>query len=101
MKRTINVSDHRYIAKDFKVCNELPELNKREENKYRGEWEEYTNIIDITSDMASESLDNGYYRYYKLVKQSGYIDADENDEIDVEYEYIAIWHDYDDEIEED
>ena len=95
MKRTINLSDHRYTTKDFAILENLPYLNKRHEDKWQGEWYSYTDITEITNRMASyDDGDGGYYRYYVLKKSWGYLSDPDNTETYIDDKYIAVWESY-------
>lgn len=95
MKRTINLSDHRYTTKDFAILEKLPELNERHEDKWQGEWYSYTDITEITNRMASyDDGDGGYYRYYVLEKSWGYLSDPDSTETYIDDKYIAVWESY-------
>ena len=98
MKHTINISDHRYIRRDFEPMGKLPALHERHNDEFRGTWYEYDSATEITNKIAlHDDGDGGYYRFYVLEKLWGYLDDPDNTEPQKDDIYIAVWEKYSEE----
>lgn len=91
-----------YYKQNFEVVDKLPTLNEPDENTYEGIITTYTCVRELSSSAFTgedKYYDGGFYRYYRVWKETQDIEDKEN--VDEEIIYLAVWEEYDDETEEE